>query len=257
MNARLAEALEGLEVVKGAATESDETALFDGLADRVRDSFIEQGEFEARYLSLLIFGLTVVAALAHAVALFNAGQIARGRCCRLPGAHQSFQFPVFISLFSSSRIASGYASAARILEVINTKTGLDQHENGYSAAIRGSIKFENVSFSYGGEEGNTLEDVSFEIKPGQTVAIVGQTGSGKSTLSKLINRIYDVGEGRILLDGVDLRDWDLAIAAVADQHHRTRCLPLQPQRGQEHRLWQGRNRHRSESSESAKAAQAA
>ena len=102
----------------------------------------------------------------------------------------------------------GYASADRILEVINTKTGLDQNLNGYRGRIRGSITFEDVDFSYGEEE-NVLCGLSFSVEPGQTVAIVGQTGSGKSTLSKLINRIYDVDGGRILVDGVDLRDWDL------------------------------------------------
>ena len=208
MNARLAEALEGLEVVKGAATEDGEISRFDGLADRVRDSFIDQGEFEARYLSPLLFGLTVVAALIHAAALYSAEQIIEGDVVAFLVLINIFQFPVFISLFSSSRIASGYASADRILEVINTKTDLNQNPNGYRGSIRGDIKFENVDFSYGDEE-HVLSGVSFAVRPGQTVAIVGQTGAGKSTLSKLINRIYDVGGGRILVDGVDLRDWDL------------------------------------------------
>ena len=209
MNARLAEALEGLEVVKGAATEADEISGFDGLADRVRDSFIDQGEFEARYLSPLVFGLTVVASLIHAAALYSAGQIIEGDVVAYLVLINIFQFPVFISLFSSSRIASGYASADRILEVINTKTGLDQNPNGYRGDIRGAITFENVDFSYGADDEPVLSGVSISVQPGQTVAIVGQTGSGKSTLSKLINRIYDVGGGRILVDGVDLRDWDL------------------------------------------------
>ncbi len=208
MNARLAEALEGLEVVKGAATEAAEISRFDGLADRVRDSFIDQGEFEARYLSPVLFGLTVVAALIHAAALYGAGQIGEGDVVAYLVLINIFQFPVFISLFSSSRIASGYASADRILEVINAKTGLDQNPNGYRGRIRGDITFDNVDFSYGDDE-HVLSGVSFTVRPGQTVAIVGQTGAGKSTLSKLINRIYDVDSGRILVDGVDLRDWDL------------------------------------------------
>ena len=99
MNARLAESLEGLEVVKGAATEKDEIGMFDGLADRVRDSFIDQGEFEARYLSPLLFGLTVVAALIHAAALFRAGQIVEGDVVAFLVLINLFQFPVFISLF--------------------------------------------------------------------------------------------------------------------------------------------------------------
>ena len=208
MNARLAESLEGLEVVKGAATERDEIRSFAGLADRVSDSFIDQGEFEARYLSILLFGLALVAALIHAAAMFQNGLIAEGDVIAYLGLIYLFQFPVFISLFTSSRIASGYASADRILEVINTRTRLDQNQRGYAGSLRGAISFENVDFSYSGED-KVLSGVSFTVEPGQTVAIVGQTGSGKSSLSKLINRIYDVGKGRILVDGVDLRDWNL------------------------------------------------
>jgi ATP-binding cassette subfamily B protein len=73
--------------------------------------------------------------------------------------------------------------------------------------MRGEIVFDDVSFSYGGAP--VLRNVSFRIAPGQTVAIVGQTGSGKSTLTRLVNRIYDVDAGRILIDGIDTRDWQL------------------------------------------------
>ena len=119
-----------------------------------------------------------------------------------------FQFPVFISLFSTSRIASGYASAARILEVMTTTTALDQNADGYAGKIRGQITFENVAFGYDDAE-PVLEGISFSVEPGQTVAIVGQAGCGKSTLSKLVNRIYDVDKGGVLVDGVNVRDWNL------------------------------------------------
>ena len=119
-----------------------------------------------------------------------------------------FQFPVFISLFTSARIASGYASAARILEALVTSTALDQNRDGYRGDARGAIQFENVSFGYSADE-RVLSGVTFRVEPGQTVAIVGQTGSGKTTVAKLVNRIYDVDGGRILVDGVDVRDWNL------------------------------------------------
>ena len=208
MNARLAESLDGLEVVKGAAQEDGEMREFNSLADLVRDRFIEQGEFEARYLSVFIFGITVVLALAQASSLYHAGEIGEGEAIAYLGLINLFMFPVFISLFSSTRIASGYASAARILEVMTTRTQLDRNEAGHSGDIKGAITFEDVSFGYADDE-RVINDVSFSVRPGQTVAIVGQTGAGKSTLSKLINRIYDVGGGRVLVDGVDVRDWNL------------------------------------------------
>jgi ATP-binding cassette subfamily B protein len=80
---------------------------------------------------------------------------------------------------------------------------------GHSAAVQGSVVFENVTFGYSSET-EALREVSFRAEPGQTVALVGQTGAGKTSVVKLINRIYDVQRGRVLVDGVDVRDWQLA-----------------------------------------------
>ena len=101
----------------------------------------------------------------------------------------------------------GLASARRILSLMEEKTELDQNAGGYSGTITGDVIFDDVTFSYEGEP--VLRNVSFHAKPGETVAIVGETGSGKSTLTKLVNRIHDVDSGRILIDGVDVRDWNL------------------------------------------------
>jgi ATP-binding cassette subfamily B protein len=101
------------------------------------------------------------------------------------------------------------ASARRILSTINSQTELDQNPNGHRAGIRGGIDFQEVTFSYNGAE-PALVGVSFRAEPGMTVAIVGQTGSGKTSLAKLVNRVHDVNQGRVLVDGVDVRDWDLA-----------------------------------------------
>ena len=208
MNARLAEALDGLEVVKGAAQESSEMRAFDRFADQVRDKYIEQGEFEARYLSLLLLGLAYVSGLLHAATLYGAGAIGEGEVIAFLGLITLFQFPVYISLISSARIASGVASAARILETLQARTLLDQNAVGHRGDVRGGIVFENVSFGYSADD-EALNGITFQVQPGQTVAIVGQTGAGKSTLGKLVNRTYDVDSGRVLVDGVDVRDWNL------------------------------------------------
>ncbi|PJF21721.1 MAG: ABC transporter ATP-binding protein [Phototrophicales bacterium] len=210
MNARLAEALDGLQVVKGAAQEKHEQDHFNKLVDTVRDHFINQGRIEARYLSNLLLGLVFVAGFIHAVLLYNAGQINVGDIVAFTTLLALFGFPVFTSLNSLSRIALGYASAGRILSIINTVTDLDQNTTGYKATINGAISFEHVDFAYNDDQPAVLHDITFTAQPGQTVAIVGQTGAGKSTLTKLINRIYDATKGRVLIDGVDVRDWDLA-----------------------------------------------
>ena len=101
----------------------------------------------------------------------------------------------------------GAASARRILETINTETELDENPAGVAQTLRGEVRFENVSFGY--EDRPILKDISFTARPGETIAIVGQTGSGKTTLTRLINRIFDADAGRVLVDGVDVRDWSL------------------------------------------------
>jgi ATP-binding cassette subfamily B protein len=117
------------------------------------------------------------------------------------------RFPADISIFSFVLVQLGVSGAERILAIMREETELDQNERGYRAPIKGEIVFDNVSFGYG--ENPILKNVSFRAAPGQTIAVVGQTGSGKSTLTKLVNRTYDVTDGRILVDGVDVRDWSL------------------------------------------------
>ena len=209
MNSRLAEAIDGIEMVKGAAQEDQEIRLFDVNASEYRDGAVAQGQIEARFLPLLLLGLAQAIGFTHALYLFRAGEIAVGDVIAYVGLLTLFQFPTFISLVAYSRVALGVAGARRILELIRTETELDENASGYRATIQGDICFENVTFGY--VDGvNVLQNVSFEAKAGQTVAIVGQTGSGKTTVAKLINRTYDVNNGRILVDNVDVRDWNLA-----------------------------------------------
>ena len=209
MNARLEESLEGLEVVKGAAREGAEIQHISGLITGFRNRYIAQGELEARYLSNLLFPLTLFLGILHAVILFRAGEINIGDIVAYVAILLFFQFPVFTSLFTLPRIALGHAAAGRILELITTVTAMDQNVAGHSRPLRGEIRFENVSFSYQGDQ-HSLHDLSFSVRPGQTVAIVGQTGSGKTTVTRLINRTWDAGTGRVLIDGLDVRDWSMA-----------------------------------------------
>lgn len=209
MNTQLAESLDGLMIVKGAAQEEAEKERFNRLVDQVKSYFIEQGRVEARYLSNLTFPLTLVLSLLHGIILYYQGQVLVGDIVAYIGLVGLFGFPVFSSLNSLARISLGYAGAKRILEIIKTETDLDRNEAGHEKTMHGAITFEDVQFGYTDEK-RVLHDISFTIEPGQTVAVVGQTGAGKSTITKLLNRIYDVDHGRVLVDGIDVRDWNLA-----------------------------------------------
>ena len=207
MNAGLAEAVAGIEVVKANVQEHHEWGRFMRDAGLYRDYFVQQGEIQARYLPMLMFTISWSGALLHALSLWRGGGISLGQVVAFMGLMGALRFPTFISIFSINQVQLGIASAERILEMINTQTELDENELGLAKAIRGEVVFEHVSFSYDGKP--VLKDISFSAKAGETIAIVGQTGSGKSTLTRLVNRIFDVDSGRVLVDGVDVRDWSL------------------------------------------------
>ena len=209
LNGRLAEAIDGIELVKSTAQETQEIGLFNNHASSYRDAAVEQGKIEARFLPLLLLGITQGLGFMHALYLFNLGQIDVGDVVGYMGLLALFGFPTFISLLAYSRVSLGLAGARRILELMNAETLLDENASGHQAEIEGAVTFANVTFGYVADA-PVLQDIDFSIVPGQTVAIVGQTGSGKSTLAKLINRTYDVGNGRLLIDGIDVREWNLA-----------------------------------------------
>jgi ATP-binding cassette subfamily B protein len=210
MNAHVAEVLDGVQVVKGAAQEAREKAEFRQIAEEVREKVLRYGYEEARYLAELLLGITIAVCLGLVIYLYRAGEVPIGAIVAYMGQIFLFGFPVFSSISSFSQVALGYASAERILNIITTETDLDQNSAGHKGTLQGNIVFENVDFNYASSGKQVLSNVTFEVKPGQTVAIVGQTGSGKSTITKLINRTYDVDAGRILVDDIDVRDWSLA-----------------------------------------------
>jgi ATP-binding cassette subfamily B protein len=208
LNSRLAEAIDGVETVKGMSQENSEVRRFIANARKYRDAVVHQGDIEARFLPLLLLALANAGGLLHSLILYSQGVLDVGDVVAYFGLLQLLGFPTFVSLFAYSQVSLGVAGAKRILELINKENDLDQNVAGYNEEMQGEIEFRDVTYIY--EKGEpTLQDLSFKVKPGQTVAIVGQTGTGKTTLVKLINRTYDVSSGQVLVDGIDVRDWNL------------------------------------------------
>jgi ATP-binding cassette subfamily B protein len=210
LNTQLSETLDGIETVKATAQEKYEISMFQKAAKKYRDAIVHQGKLEARFIPMLLLGIALAIGLGHALFLYNQGELIMGDVVAYFGILLMLNFPTNISLFAYSQISLGIAGARRILELMNQETLLDQNIHGYSQPMQGKITFSNVDFAYE-KDGSTLCGVDFELNPGETLAVVGQTGSGKSSLAKLINRTYDVNQGAVLVDGINVRDWNLEI----------------------------------------------
>ena len=209
INATLNETLSGIQVVKGATQEDYELNKYLNFARSYRDAFIEQGKVQAKYLPILILALVIAAGFTHSLILFNLGLVNIGNIISYLALLGLLNFPTNISIFVFAIIKLAGSSAKRLLELMNQETEIDENISGLEKELNGSIRFENVSFKYPDSGKFVLRDVSFEVKSGQTVAIVGTTGSGKTSLTKLISRLYDVSEGQILVDGVNIKNYSL------------------------------------------------
>ncbi|MHA1783798.1 MAG: ABC transporter ATP-binding protein, partial [Candidatus Helarchaeota archaeon] len=209
MNAYLNETLAGIEVVKSTTQESYELERYASQAKEYKNAFVEQGYIMARYMPILILAVAIAVGLAHSIILNLNSIITIGEIVSYTGLLTQLRFPTFISIFVFSIVRLAKAGADRLLEIMNKKTEISENPKGIAKKIIGSITFENVSFTYPNTKKSVLKNISFSIESGQTVAIVGTTGSGKSTLTKLISRLYDTTDGKIFIDGVDIRDFSL------------------------------------------------
>jgi len=209
MNDSLNENLSGIELIKSTAQESNASLKYLFHAKKYRDAYFEEGKIQGKYVPLLLFAVAITVGLAHSIFLYYQGILTVGQIIAYMGLFALLRFPTNISIFIFAIVRLAHASSDRLLEIMNKETEIDENAEGIKRVINGKIKFTNVSFKYPDDTTPTLRNVSFEIAPGQTLAIVGTTGSGKTTLTKLISRLYDVNEGTITIDDIDIRKYSL------------------------------------------------
>jgi ATP-binding cassette subfamily B protein len=213
VNTILQENLAGLKVIKSFTSEEREEARF---AESV-DSLLEQGLKISKIFSFLFPFIFLVANIGQAAILyFGSAQIIEGTLTI--GEWQKFSLYltfVFIPMgqlgMIISLMAQATASADRVFEILDTKNDVEDKPDAVALPeINGRVAFENVSFRYFEHGEPVLQDINFVAEPGQTVALLGSTGSGKSTIINLIPRFYDVTEGAVKVDEYDVRDVTLA-----------------------------------------------
>ncbi|HSV85768.1 MAG TPA: ABC transporter ATP-binding protein, partial [Levilinea sp.] len=139
------------------------------------------------------------------------GGMTLGELVAFIGYQGFFLMPIFMLGFVGSMISRAEASSQRIFEVIDARSEVTDKPDAWEApTLTGHVVFDEVSFRYAGGEAPVIEDISFEALPNQTVAIMGRTGSGKSSIINLIPRFYDVTTGKVMVDGYDVRDLKLS-----------------------------------------------
>ncbi|MHA2051917.1 MAG: ABC transporter ATP-binding protein, partial [Promethearchaeota archaeon] len=216
MTSKLNETLTGIEVVKATVQEARELEKYLSMAKEYRNAYVDMGKVQAKYIPLLLLALTITFGLTHGIVLnlfpnliIFAPAMTIGQIIGYLGLLAQLRFPTMISSFVFGTIRVAISSSHRLLDIMNTETEIDENINGFTKILEGRIEFENVTFSYPGSDKTVLNNINFEVRPGQTVAIVGTTGSGKTTLTKLISRLYDPNQGRILVDNIDIREYAL------------------------------------------------
>ncbi len=209
MNTKLQETLAGIKVVKAFAREKDEAARFDTAAEEL----MRQQLVVTRVFSFLFPTIFLIANLGQAAVLYFGGrQILAGTLTL--GEWQKFSIYLMYVFFPMgqlgmiiSQMSMASASAHRIFEILDTANEVADKPGAVDLPrLEGRVEFRTVSFRYFDSGEPVLQDISFVANPGETVALLGRTGSGKSTIINLIPRFYDVSEGQVLLDGHDVRD---------------------------------------------------
>jgi ATP-binding cassette subfamily B multidrug efflux pump len=209
LNTVMQENLSGVRVVKAFVREDYENKRFKTANEDLVDRTIRVGQLLAMIMPLMMFAMNigVVGVVWFGGNLVIAGGTKVGQVMAFINYLSQMMFSLLGVGMLLIRVSRAEASARRIAEVMDMQPDIqDQPGLTSGCTLGGRIAFENVSFSYNGNESAVLKDINLVVEPGQLVAILGATGSGKSSLVHLIPRFYDVNAGRITLDGCDVRD---------------------------------------------------
>ncbi|MEZ0341809.1 ABC transporter ATP-binding protein [Mycobacterium sp. pV006] len=226
LNRVLREQLTGLRVVRAFAREAHERARFGEANHALAGTALEAGRWQALMLPVttLVINVSSVALIWFGGLRIDAGQMQVGSLIAFLSYFMQILLAVLMATFILVIIPRASVCAERITEVLDTRPAVvNAPAADAPVTVTGEIRFESATFSYPGADRPVLQQVSLTVAPGTTTAVVGSTGSGKSTLISLICRLYDVTAGAVRIDGTDVRDHDI--------ERLWNAIGLVPQRG--------------------------
>lgn len=205
------EAFSGIRVLKAFVREEDSARKFIIESNDYKDKSIRLAFVNALFFPLIValIGLSVIFTVYIGGLEIFKGSISAGHIAEFIIYVNLLTWPVTSVGWVTSIVQRAAASQRRINEFLETKNDI-QSEKNIEKELNGHIIFENVSFVYPDSGIKALQNISFEVKPGESIAVIGTTGSGKSTIANLIPRMYDVSSGSILVDGMDIKDYNLS-----------------------------------------------
>ena len=204
------EAFSGIRVLKSFSRQADSHAQFTKASNEYKEKSLSLNFVNSLFFPLILFliGLSTLITVWVGGQEVIRGTITTGTIAEFLIYVNLLTWPVTALGWTSSLVQRAEASQARINEFLDQKTDIVSRQN-LQHEMQGDIVFKNVSFTYPDTGIRALRDVSFRIRPGQTLAVIGNTGSGKSTIAALLCRLYDVTAGQVEIDGLDVRDYAL------------------------------------------------
>ena len=207
LNAFIHEDISGMRIIQSFSAEEETSQTFDVLLEEHRSSFIRAVRLADGMGSVidLSWGVGIAALYFVGIRIIGAENVSIGTFLAFGSYIGMFWNPILNLSNFYNQIITNIAAAERVFEILDTSAGITDAENvSQIPPIRGQVSFSHVSFAYE-KDIKVLNDVSFDIKPGETIALVGPTGAGKTTIVNLISRFYDVQEGIVSIDGFDVK----------------------------------------------------
>lgn len=208
LNAFVHEDMAGMRIIKSFSAEEETSAAFDGLVNELRGSFLSAVRLNDAFGSVidLCWGIGCAALYYVGIVILGTERVSVGTLMAFGTYISMFWRPIMNLSNFYNQIITNIAGAERIFEILDTPSAIrDEEDVTVLPQIRGEVVFDDVTFSYE-DQVKVLDHVSFCIKPGETIALVGPTGAGKTTIVNLISRFYDAKEGQVRIDGYDVKD---------------------------------------------------